>query len=112
MAVNEADHTSVIVIVRTVGLEERQQRCEVCVVVRRWCCSAHTGNEVSSCGQCGGTVVMELCELWLWESCVVLWDCSWASGGLPVASQHLIEKGGPEAQDGVAVGVVWPSLLA
>ena len=32
MAVNEADHTSVIV--RT---EERQQRCEVGVVVRRWC---------------------------------------------------------------------------
>ncbi len=24
-----------------------------------------------------------------------LWDCLWASDGLPVASQHLIEKGGP-----------------
>ena len=34
------------VIVWTV---ERQRRCEVCVVVRMWCCSAHTGNEVSSC---------------------------------------------------------------
>ena len=45
--VNEADYTSVIV--RTVGPEERQQRCEVGVVVRRCCCSTHTGNEVSSC---------------------------------------------------------------
>ena len=49
---NEADYTSVIV--RTVGPEERQRRCEVGVVVRRWCCSAHTGNEVSSC--VGGVV--------------------------------------------------------
>ena len=47
MAVNEADYTSVIVV-WTVGPEEWQQRCEVGVVVRRWCCSAHTGNEVSS----------------------------------------------------------------
>ena len=23
-----------------------------------------------------------------------LWDCLWASGGLTVASQHLIENGG------------------
>ena len=30
-----------------------------------------------------------------------LWDCLWASGGLPMASQHFI-------QDGVVVGVVWP----
>ena len=52
MAVNEADYTSVIV--RTVGPEERQRRCEVGVVVSRWCCSAHTGNEVSSC--VGGVV--------------------------------------------------------
>ena len=46
MSVNEADYTSVFV--RTVGLEERQRRCEVGVTVRRWYCSAHTGNEVSS----------------------------------------------------------------
>ena len=52
MAVNEADYTSVIV--RTVGPEKRQRRYEVGVVVRRWCCSAHTGNEVSSC--VGGVV--------------------------------------------------------
>ena len=45
--VNEADYISVIV--RTVvGPEERQQRCEVGVVVRRCGCSTHTGNEVSS----------------------------------------------------------------
>ena len=47
MAVNEADYISVFV--RTVGPEERQQRCKVDVVVRRCCCSAHTGNEVRSC---------------------------------------------------------------
>ena len=46
-AVNGGDYTSVIV--RTVGPEERQRRCEVGVIVRRCCCSAHTGNEVSSC---------------------------------------------------------------
>ena len=44
MAVNEADYTSEIVW--TVGPEDRQRRCEV---VWWWCCSAHTGNEVSSC---------------------------------------------------------------
>ena len=55
MAVNEADYTSVIV--QTVGPEERRRRCEVGVVVRRWCCSAHTGNEVSSCV---GSVVEQL----------------------------------------------------
>ena len=54
MAVNEADYTSGIV--RTVGLEESQQRCEVGVVVR-WYCSAHTGNEVSFCV---GSVVEQL----------------------------------------------------
>ena len=47
MAVNEAKHTSVLVW--TVGLEERRGRGEAVVVVRRWCCSAHTGNEVSHC---------------------------------------------------------------
>ena len=47
MAVNEADYTSVFVW--TVGPEERQRRCEVGAVVRRWCCSAYTGNKVSSC---------------------------------------------------------------
>ena len=47
MAVNEALYTGVIV--QSVGPEERQQTCEVGVVVMRWYCSAHTGNEVSSC---------------------------------------------------------------
>ena len=56
MAINESDYTSVIVW--TVGLEDRQRRCEVSVVVWRWCCSTHTGNEVSSCG---GMAVKELC---------------------------------------------------
>ena len=41
---------------------------------------------------------MELCAFWLCESCVVfvglLMGFRWTSGGLPVASQHLIEKGG------------------
>ena len=84
MAVNEAEYISVIVW--TVGLEDRQRRCEVSVVVRRWCCSAHTGNEVSSC--VGGVAE------WLWRSCMhfglvegvwFLWDCE-----LPVASQHFV----------------------
>ena len=30
----------------------------------------------------------------LWKLCGFLWDCLWASGGLPVASPHLIENGG------------------
>ena len=47
MAVNEAAYTSVIVW--TVGPEGRRHTREVGVVVRRWCCFAHTGNEVSSC---------------------------------------------------------------
>ena len=46
------DNTSVIVW--TVGPGERQGRREVGVVVRRCCCSAHTGNEVSTC--VGGVV--------------------------------------------------------
>ena len=33
MAINEADYTSVIL--QTIGPEERQQRCEVGVVVRK-----------------------------------------------------------------------------
>ena len=48
------------------------------------------------------------------EAVWFLWDCLWASGGLPVASQHLIKNGVLEAQGGVVVGVVWslPSGLA
>ena len=52
MAVNEVDYAGVIVW--TVGPGERQRRREVGVVVRRCCCSAHTGNEVSTC--VGGVV--------------------------------------------------------
>ena len=37
-----------------------------------------------------------------------LWDCLWASSGLPVASRHNVENGCPEAQDGVIMSVVWP----
>ena len=47
MSVNEADYSSVILC--TAGPEERQRRCGVGVVVRRWSYPAHTGNEVSSC---------------------------------------------------------------
>ena len=55
------------------------------VVVRRWCCSTHTGNEVSSC------VVEQSCMHFGFVKAVwLLWDCLWASSGLPVASQHLI----------------------
>ena len=62
MAVNEADYTSVIVW--TVG----GQKCEVIMVVWSWCCSAHTGNEVSSSvwrNGCEGVV----CILALWKPC-------------------------------------------
>ena len=93
MAVNEADYTSVIV--RTVGPEERQRRCEVGVVVRRWCCSAHTGNEVSSCGAVWWNSRDGIVYFGFVKAVWFLWDCLWASGGLPVASQHLIEKGNP-----------------
>ena len=46
ISVNAADYSCVIWC--TAGLEERQRRCGVGVVVRRWSCPAHTGNEVSS----------------------------------------------------------------
>ena len=74
-------------IVRTVGPEERQRRHEVGVVVRRCCCSVQTGNEVIEllCGWYGGTVMMELCAFWSYESCVVfvglLVGFRWTSGG-------------------------------
>ena len=50
------------------------------VIVRRCCCSAHTGNELSSCV---GVVKK--------QSCAFLW----ASSGLSVNSQHFIENEGP-----------------
>ena len=49
---HEVDYTDVIVW--TVGPGERQRRREVGMVVRRCGCSAHTGNEVSTC--VGGVV--------------------------------------------------------
>ena len=62
----------------TVGSEERRGRCEAGVVLRRWCCFAHTGNEVSPCvggvaeGPQRSGVHFGLVE--------AVWDC-----GLPVA---------------------------
>jgi hypothetical protein len=46
MSVNEAVYTGVME--RTVGPDGRRW-CKVDVVAMGWCCSAHTGNEVSSC---------------------------------------------------------------
>ena len=103
MAVTE-ENTSAIVW--RVGPEERQQRCEVCMIVRRWCCSAHTGNEVSYC--VGGVVE---------RSCVhfghvgAVWFCEIACG-LPVDFWYPVNTwlrmGVLETQDGLVVGVVWP----
>ena len=82
MAVNEADYTSVFV-----WPEERQRRCEVGVVVRRWCCSAHKGNDLAV------TLVLQkgregvVCILALWKLCGFV--------VLPVASQHYCLNGGP-----------------
>ena len=67
MAINEADgYTSVIVW--TVRPEDRQQRCDVSVVVRRWC-----STQEMRCGLvwsvwrngCEGVV----CILALWKLC-------------------------------------------
>ena len=74
IAVSEAAYYGVIVW--TVG---RQRRCEVGMVVKRWCCSTHTGIVMSSCVQ----------------PCVHygLVEAEWLCGivcRLPVASQHLI----------------------
>ena len=93
MSVNEAGDTSGIVC--TVVREERLRRCEWCVVVRRWYWSTHACSEVSCC--VGGEVE------WSGRNCVhfgvdavwCVWAWLWASGGLPVASQQFIEKGGP-----------------
>ena len=56
----------------------------------------------------------ELCAFWPCGSCVFLWDCLWASGGLPVASQHFVGNRVLEAQDDAFVGVIrlLPSSLA
>jgi hypothetical protein len=47
MSFNEAVYTGVIE--RTVGPDGRRRWCKVDVAAMGWCCSAHTGNEVSSC---------------------------------------------------------------
>ena len=68
-SVNEADYSCVIWY--TAGLKERQRR-GVGVVVRRWSCPAHTGNEV--CSWCGRMAmrsyghVEAVCFLGLWAS--------------------------------------------
>ena len=53
----------------TIGPEERQQKCEVGVVARRWCCSAHTGNEVSSCVGSVWNGHEGVCILAWWKLC-------------------------------------------
>ena len=100
MAVNEADYTSVIVW--TVGPEERQRRCEVGVVMRRWCCSTHTGNKVSSC--VGG--VVECVYFAFVEAAWFLWDCLLAFSGLRWPVNTSFRMGLLEAQGGVIVGKV------
>ena len=67
------------------------------VVVRRWCCSAHTGNEVSSCVV--GVAEWPLCAFWPCGSCT----CGFC--GHPVASQHFVGNGVLEAQDDTVVGM-------
>ena len=116
MAANEADYTSGIVL--TVGLEERQWRREVGVVVRRWSFSTHAGSEVSSlcwevewwqwsCAHFG--VVDAVCLFWgivcgppedfrwpvnSWKRkrVVLLWVCSVPS--LPVHGLHYMSTSG------------------
>ena len=76
-------------IVRTVGPKKRQQRCGVDVIVRRWCCSTHTENEVSSClGSVGGKAMKICVYCGFMEALWFLRGCLYATGGLPVASQH------------------------
>ena len=41
----------------------------------------------------------------LWVLCGFLGDCLWTSGGLPVASQYLKEKGALEEEGGAVEGV-------
>ena len=87
---NEAEHTTGIVW--KVRREERLRRCEVGVTVVRWCCHTHTGNEVSSCV---GRVVerlRSLCVFWPCGCSAALVGLLWVSGGLLVASQHLVES--------------------
>ena len=40
------------------------------------------------------------------EAVWFLWDCLWASSGLPMARQHFVGNGVLEAQDNAVVGVV------
>ena len=68
------------------------------VVVRRWCCSTHTGNEVSSCagGNVREGVLCILAAMWFLWDCVDFW---W-----PVNTS--LEMGVLEAQEDAIVGVV------
>ena len=67
---NEAMAVNGAMILQTVGAEER---CEVGVIVRRRCCSAHKGNEVNSCV---GSVP-SVCAFWHCGSCVVFVGLLW-----------------------------------
>jgi hypothetical protein len=49
MSVNEAVYTGVIESTVRIRPDGRRQWCKVDVVAMGWCCSAHTGNEVSCC---------------------------------------------------------------
>ena len=75
-------------------------------MVLRWCCSAHTGNEVSSCV---GSVAEGPVVCFVGAVCFCGIAC-----GLPVASQCFVGMGVLEAQDDAVVGVVrlLPSGLA
>ena len=55
-------------------------------VVRKWCCSAHTRNEV--CGSCDRTAVKELCAFWSCGSSVVFVR-------LFIGFQWIVGSGGP-----------------
>jgi hypothetical protein len=47
MSINDAVYTGVVE--STIGPDGRRRWSIVNVIVMGWCCSAHTGNEVSSC---------------------------------------------------------------
>ena len=60
------------------------------------------------CGQCVG-MAMKSCTFWPCGNCMVLRDCLWASGGLPVAIQHFTENG--RSTQSNTIGMEQPRLL-
>ena len=61
-----------------------------------WLCGSGVSlptQAASLCGPGGRMRLPALCAFWCCQGCVVIVDCLWTSGRLPVVSQHFIKNG-------------------